>query len=86
MITEQLEKWLERQIARCDRLIDKDGPFYVLDAEKAAYEKVMERIQALRSSRGLKRRSIRCMHWRGLKYVTWVRGGLRDIAREYRAV
>ena len=45
MNIEQLIKWLQKEISRCEKEIEKDGPFYVLEAEKEAYEIVLEKIQ-----------------------------------------
>jgi len=45
---DKLIKWLNKEIKRCENEIDNDGPFYITQAEKDAYEKVIEKIYKLK--------------------------------------
>uniref|UniRef100_A0A6M3JNY0 Uncharacterized protein n=1 Tax=viral metagenome TaxID=1070528 RepID=A0A6M3JNY0_9ZZZZ len=41
-VIEKLEIWLEKQVLKCEREIDKGQPFYWHEAKREAYEQVLE--------------------------------------------
>lgn len=41
-----LKKWLLDEMDRLEKEIDDDGPLYILEAEKDAYDKVIEKIDS----------------------------------------
>ena len=45
---EHLNNWLQKQVARCEKEIDRGGDFYNLSTEKEAYEKVTEKVDSMR--------------------------------------
>jgi hypothetical protein len=40
---EKLREWLQKQINKCEREIDRGGPFHDLEARKDAFEETLER-------------------------------------------
>lgn len=51
-VTDKLIHWLEKEIKRCEVKIDKGGPFRSLEAEKEAYERVLETVRNTEGGRG----------------------------------
>lgn len=47
-LPDKLEKWLYKEMDRIDKEIDEGGAFYDLQAEKNAYEAVLEKMWEIR--------------------------------------